>query len=169
MTNHPTQARKHGLRILPLVCLTLGLAVPAAAECKTYKLDIPDTDTLKLPDGEHVIASVAHEKGRLEVRVNVKSGVVSERQFFLGGKLLTKKAEAQVSKPILDCLKKLLPPGSSIADSGHKGHMFDWIVPTVYAAAPKCVLNGISCRDSVGQCCALVCCGDQCAIRCASY
>jgi hypothetical protein len=158
------------LRLLVLVCFTLGLALPAAAECKAFKLEIPDSGTLNLPDGQHIIAAIGTEKGKLEVRVNVKAKVFSPFELLLAGKIMKPTPQAQVDKSILDCLKKQLPPGRSIANS--RGSSFDWFVRTAHAAPMRtslCVILGTNCRDSVGQCCSLVCCDDQCAIRCASY
>jgi hypothetical protein len=155
------------LGILALVCLTLGLAGSAAAQCNPFILNAPDPDSLKLKDGEHVIASAAHAKGKLEVRVNVKGGVASEPQFFLGGKLLNKTPESKVAKPILDCLKKQLPPGGSISSS--TDHIFDLFVQTAYARGCKPIVYGVECHDATSQCCALACCGNQCAIQCAYY
>jgi len=87
MPRHPTPTRNSTalLRTFLLVCLTLGLAVPAAAQLtnKTYNLDVPDTDTLKkLKDGEHVIAAVETDRGKLEVRVRVKGKAVSDHRFL---------------------------------------------------------------------------------------
>ena len=168
MPNHVTRTKKSTvvLGILALVCLTLALAGPAAAQCTPFKLDAPDPDSLKLPDGEHVIAAAAHAKGKLEVRVNVKGGVASGPQFFLAGKLLNVTPQSKVDKSILECLKKELPPGASL--SSLTDRIFDLFVQTADARVPKCVVY-VECRDAVGQCCALACCGSQCAIRCADY
>jgi len=168
MSNHATQVRKsiHMITIIAMVLLSLALAHTAAAQCKPFILESPDTDTLKLKDGEHVIASAAHPKGKLEVRVNVKGGVASEPQFFLAGKLLNVTSQSKVNKDILECFKKEMPAGASL--SSLTDRIFDLFVQTADARVPKCIVF-VECRDSVGQCCALACCGSQCAIRCADY
>jgi hypothetical protein len=40
--------------ILALPCLASGQAVAMAAQCKAFRLDVPDPATLKLRDGEHI-------------------------------------------------------------------------------------------------------------------
>lgn len=65
------------LVILVLACLTLTAAV-GSNTCKVHKLELPDPDTLKLPDGEHVIASVDTENGKFEARVSVKNRIASK-------------------------------------------------------------------------------------------
>jgi len=170
MSNNTTQVSKsiHVMTIMAMVLFTLALAHNAAAQCSPpLNLIVPDTDTLKLKDGEHVIASAAHAKGLLEVRVKVKGGVASEPQYFLGGKLLNVTPQSKVNKDILECLKKHLPPGASL--SSLTDRILDLFVQTAYARGCVAVVDAVECRDSVGQCCALAHCGSYYAIQCASY
>ena len=100
------------LIILALACLTLAAAV-APDKCKVHKLELPDPDTLKLPDGEHVIASADTENGKFEARVNVKNKVASKVRLYVGGKLLSEARESEIPKDFLDCLKESEKTGSN--------------------------------------------------------
>jgi hypothetical protein len=74
------------------------MAVPAAAQLtnKTYSLDVPDVDTLNLTDGEHTVASVDTDHGKLEARVTVKGKVISDNRYFIRGKPLKEIPERQL-------------------------------------------------------------------------
>jgi len=135
--------RREVLRVLPLLVLVMALAVPAVADCvnQGFNLDIPDTNTLKLPDGSHVIAAVGTPFGKLEARVTVRSKVVSEPQFYLGGKLLKPVQESQLSVAARRCLQKRaeLSPASQLANALRS--IAGAIVPTVHAWAKGCVFT----------------------------
>lgn len=157
MSNHQTLTRKSTelLRLLALVCLTLGLAVPAAAQCKTGKLELPDLATLKLPDGEHTIKAVELGKGKLEVRVNVKGKVVSDPILYFRGKPMKKTPDSEISKPLRDCLEKTAKPSGSQFGNAAR-FILGRIAPTAYAAPFYACLVFYSCDDR--YCCATVCC-----------
>ncbi len=131
MPNHPSQTRKlmcvGGVGILALVYTTLALAVPAAAaECRTYKMQAPDPNTLKLKDGEHVVASVGTVAGKLEARVTVKGNDVSDPRLFLGGKPLKDITESQIRKEVRECMQKetgALPSESWLAEAARGGEL----------------------------------------------
>lgn len=151
--------------LLALVCLTLGLAVPAAAQCKISKLDLPDLATLNLSDGEHLIKAVELGKGKLEVRVNVKGKVVSDPILYFRGKRMKKTPESEISKPFRDCLEKAeVPSGSRFANAAR--FALSRIAPTAYAAPPfrTCDIR-TGCDDRM--CCAVVCCDNSCATWCS--
>jgi len=150
-THKSTSSR--GFRILPLLSLTLALAIPAAADCvnQSFSLDIPDTATLKLPDGGHVIAAVGTRFGKLEARVAVKTKVVSEPQFYLGGKLLRAVQESQLSPAARRCLQnraELSPAGwlATVARS-----ISDFIVPTVHARGRTCIFKVVHTEGSAAE------------------
>src|SRR5690242_18272185 len=90
------------LVVLMLACLTIAAAV-APDKCKVHKLELPDPNTLKLPDGEHVIASADTENGKFEARVNVKNKVASKPRLYIGGMLLREARESEIPKDLLDC------------------------------------------------------------------
>jgi len=115
--------------ILALACFTLAAAV-APDKCKVHKLELPDPETLKLPDGEHVIASVDTENGKFEARVNVKNKVASRPRLYIGGKLLREARESEIPKDLLDCLKESERTGSnsgSLVDTAARA--FGWVSP----------------------------------------
>jgi hypothetical protein len=167
MLDHPTQTRKSIvlLQILAMVCLTLALAVPASAQCKQYKLELPDLDTLKLKDGEHVVGAVETENGKLEARVTVKGKVVSDPILFIGGKRMQEVPESQIPKSVLDCMKAELPSGSWLANAAD--NTLDWIVPKAYARACRNWVIRSGCDGKI--CCAVACCASSgaCATWCS--
>ncbi len=99
-----------GLRWLAALSLSLALAgsASAAGPCssKTYELTVPDPATLHLKDGSHVIASLNTEHGKLEVRVRVKGGVVSDDGFWANGRRLREGKESDLKPELLKCLKE---------------------------------------------------------------
>lgn len=170
--SHRTQTSRpmHLLRLLALLCLPLGLAVPVAAEtpvrCDTGQLELPDLDTLKLPDGEHMIAKSESVNGKLEARVGVKGKIVSDPIFYIRGMRLQKTPESGVPKPILECLKK--GKGASSCDSWFANAVrstLDWMVPAAEARTRRCRMIGSGCDDRI--CCATVCCSSACDTECA--
>lgn len=169
MANRLTQTRK-SMSVLQvptlLCCLTLAVAIPAATDCKTYKLEVPDPASLKLPDGEHTIAAVATDHGRFESRVNVKNKVASEPHYFIGGKLLIETRESEVPADLRDCLKKELKTSSVSGDWLEKAAPASSgrIVPASYVPDPvrSCATVVASCSaptaTSHGQ--QIMCCAD---------
>ena len=175
MANYPKKLRqcKGVLRTLGLVCVTLGLAVHAAAECttKTYTLDVPDATTLKLKDGDHTVAAVATEHGKLEARVTVKGKVVSEPRLFIGGKLLKEISESQILEPVRGCAQKagLLQKAGLSAESWIARVVYgalNWIMPTAYARTEACIYKVTAfcgkALDGSYYCIYYVCCGSKC-------
>lgn len=167
MSNHyASKSLGVAVRTLASVCIAFALTVPAAAECrsKTYTLDVPDASTLKLKDGEHTIAAVATEQGKLEARVTVKGKIVSETKLFVGGKPLKEISETQIPESVSGCVQKAaLSPESWIAKAFRT--TLDWMVPTVYANQPcKLVVTATCGRalDGTWYCVYKVCCGRSC-------
>ena len=160
MRNRSTQTGL--LVILALACLTLAAAV-APDKCKVHKLELPDPDTLKLSDGEHVIASTDTENGKFEARVDVKNRVASKPRLYIGGKLLREAPESQIPKDMLDCLKEsertAWTPGSLVDTTAHA---FAWVSP---ATAPKvsCIAFAECVKGPWGgyACAGQVCCQDR--------
>jgi hypothetical protein len=128
------------LLILALACFTLAAAVPPVDRCKAHKLEIPDPGTLKLADGEHVIASVDTENGKFEARVSVKNKVASKPRFYIGGKLLNPARESEIPKEFRDCLKEAQRSASAsrspLENPAHGA--LAWLPPAASAA--------VSCR-----------------------
>src|SRR5262245_40011336 len=93
-------------RFLAVFCLVLASIATLAAECKLFKLDLPETDKLGLKDGEHVLGSTATDVGKFEARVTVKATVVSPPRFYIGGKLMTATPDARVPAELRDCFKR---------------------------------------------------------------
>jgi hypothetical protein len=167
MANRSTQTWKSMgvLQVLALLCcLTLAVAIPAATDCKTYKLEVPDPASLKLSEGEHTIAGVATDHGRFEARVTVKNKEISEPHYFLGGKLLKPTPESEVPGDLRDCLKK------DLKRSAISGHLWEnptaastrWM-PASYVPEPTAVCyTNVSCGapNFFGrrQCCAAAYC-----------
>jgi len=152
------------LMILALACLTLAAAV-APETCKVHKLELPDPATLKLPDGEHVIASVDTENGKFEARVNVKNKVASKARLYVGGKLLSEARESEIPKDLLDCLKESEKTGSNSESLVNtKAHAFAWVSPptattTTCTAVAECVKGPFGGYACAGQVC---CTGNGC-------
>lgn len=95
------------LRLLILALLTLSFVVkPAeAADCSTAKLELPDLNALKLPEGDQVVATVMTARGKLEVQVHVAKGVASEPTFLIGGKALIRTPESKLPRSSRSCLR----------------------------------------------------------------
>ena len=163
MTNYPTQTRKGMLRLLALVCFTLGLALPAAAQCK--KVELPDLDTLNLSDGEHTIKAVNLRKGKLEVRVKVKGKVVSDPILYFRGKPMKSTPESELSKPVRDCLQKAeAPSGSRFGNAAR--FILGRIAPTAYAAPFRTCKQLYTYEDDFMVCATLCCTDGSCHHAC---
>jgi hypothetical protein len=163
------------LPILALICLTLSVAVPAATECRTHRLEVPDPATLSLKEGENVIAAVLTEGGRLEARVTVKDKVVSEPLFFIGGKLLNETPESQIPGPVRDCLKNAQKAASTSGGFDSTTlHGLAWSAPAAFRA-PKCVATATCAKNLAGgyNCIAYACCtvssGGRLSTACVWY
>jgi hypothetical protein len=165
------------LRIMTLICLALGLTFQASAQssiaadpkaqCSTAELRLPDLNALKLPDGEQVIGMLETEYGKMEVRVDVKGGIVSDPKYYIRGKLLTVTPGSKIPKPFLACPA----PGKRTSDAS----ILNWIVPSA-AAKIRCrfVVSKPHCYDygepyPGGFCCAWACCSGYCSAACAEY
>jgi hypothetical protein len=142
------------LRFLALICLGLGLAGPAAAQCYTGRLHFPN----KPADGEHTIGAVETDHGKLEVRVNVKDGVATDPSFYLRAQRLTKARWSEISANIRACLQ---PKKTSASEPGWlasaAGVALEWLAPEA-EAAQRCrpVIVDSGCFDH--RCCARACC-----------
>ena len=143
MANTSTQRKKwiYVVQILALICLTFapaGVAVAGNCTSKTYEVDVPDTATLKLKDGEHTIAAIETFHGKLEARVMVKRGVVSDPILFLDGKPLKEISKSEIPKALLDCLPKAELPSEGLLSKASRS-ILDWVVPPADAKGRKCV------------------------------
>jgi len=173
MVNHPTRTRKliNVLRLLAVLCFTFGLAVSAAAQCsvKNYTLDVPDTATLRLSDGEHAIAAVQTDQGKLEARVTVQGGkVVSGPWFFLSGQLLRPISQAELQSRLPEPLRHCAQNRSSSSESWFgdaASCVLDWIVPEAHAVN-RCVwtFQAVCYKnaDATWVCWIHGCCGRTC-------
>jgi hypothetical protein len=156
------------LRLLSLAGVILGLTVPAAAQCNTGRLQLPNIEALKLSDGEHVIATLQTMHGKMEARVTVKGKVVSEPVYSIGGKLLEETPKAKVQKGNRPCLKM-----SSLDDdfvswyTAAARSVLDSIITPAYAKQCRAKIVSVSCTSD--QCCAMARCGNYYVIRCADY
>jgi hypothetical protein len=175
------------LPILALVCFT-ALSVFAADPCKTSKLKVPDPATLNLKDGEHVIAAVETPNGKFEARVNVKGKVVSEPQFLIGGKALSKTPESQVPADLRECVKSAQQAQNAASPSGSwLGNVaspsgswlgnatrpsFGFIAPVAYAKDTFICVATASCSKAVNgkyYCVAYACCSSGATTTCAFH
>ena len=174
MASHPTGTRTstNALLLLAVVCFILGLAASAAAQCsvKDYALDVPDTATLKLSDGEHAIAAVQTEQGRLEARVTVKGGqVVAGPRFFLQGQLLRPIPQSELQSRLPETVRRCAPQKSSSSPESWYANAarcaLDWLVPEAEAVA-RCVwkVQAVCYQnaDKTWVCWFHSCCGRHC-------
>jgi hypothetical protein len=170
MPSNPSQKRKSMsvLQVLALLfCLTLAVAIPAATDCKTYKLEVPDPASLKLRDGEHTIASMATDHGRFEARVTVKNEVASEPHYYIGGKLLKETPESEIPANLRDCLNKERKTSSISGDRIEKAVPASRgrIMPASYVPDPiRTCFTVAGCNEAPGdyagriECCATAVC-----------
>jgi hypothetical protein len=169
------QTPLRSLRWLAPLSVFVTLAGSAASPCssKTYELNVPDPATLKLKDGEHVIAAVGTDHGKLEVRVQVKGGVISDNEFWANGKRLKEGQESDLRPEVLKCMKTLgasLPPSEG------------WVAEAARAAS-SLIENSAEAKNNKNPCllkvtatcyqsspgtyfCAYrICCGNNCYIE----
>ena len=161
--------RDLALSCCALVAVVFAAALVSAADpCKVHKLEVPDPKTLKLGEGENVIASVDTERGKFEARVNVKNKLASEPRYFLGGKLLKETPESKVPKAQRDCLKNAERGASAYEDelksSGRQA--MSWVAPAAYTPARRCDVY-VGCDDR--GCCAFALCSGQGFIYCELF
>jgi len=148
--------------VVAFSCLTIVAAVSAITDCNVFKLSVPDPQTLKLKDGEHVIAAADTEHGKFEARVTAKSGVVSSPLYFIGGKLLKDFPESEVPAPTRDCVASAEKASASTGKGreifGHSA--MSWMAPVSYAPAASCLTFGSCAKASNGKflCCAYAKC-----------
>src|SRR5262249_37179656 len=153
--------------LVTLAVTAPGLASPCST--KTYELAVPDASTLHLRDGDHVIAAVSTEHGKLEVRVHVKGDAISENEFFLNGKPLRRVLESGVPRDVLKCQQL---KASRTAE--------DWILAAANAVSTlvehaaearntKCVYEvTATCYEYAKNqyvCAYRICCGTSCYIE----
>jgi hypothetical protein len=162
------------LRFIALICLSLGMSFQQAsaqssnkgeAQCGTGRLTLSNLNALKLPDGENVVGMLETEAGRLEARVSVKNGEVSDPDYYLRDKRLEKTPDAKISKSILACSRgKQSSAGQTLI-----AKLANSIVQSA-EAANGCVarVKWVKC-DEIDLCCAFACCGSICARQCAKY
>ncbi len=150
--------------------------VLVAAECKVLNLNlnVPDPGTLKLSDGDHVIASAPATKGRLEVKVTVKGKDISENRYYLGGRLMRNTPESEAPKEVRECdapKRSAFPSVQGwLASAGRA--LRDWIETPLEARTTPCVILSQRCGDRIGgggTCCVLVRCGDGTGLSCVGY
>jgi hypothetical protein len=166
---------------LILTCMTAKLVAAesqsdtAKVPCKVQRIDLPDFATMKLPDGEHVIAGANTEKGKLEVRVVVKKDMVTGPDFYIGGKRLKRTPAERIKPPLLDCLEEGLqcpprqataPPSDGWFSTAVQG-MFAWILPSAEARFFRCYVMSTSCYDN--DCCVATCCSSDRSFECARW
>jgi hypothetical protein len=168
-------------RLIALICLVLGLSFQQAsaqsksakgAQCSSAGMTLPNLNALKLPDGEHVVGMIETEVGKLEARVKVKGGEVSDPDYYLRGMRLTETPNSNIPKSIRACLNRK----SSAAGASWFANALDWIVPPA-EAAKRCIAVIVTgsghCRDDYkpgeGICCATARCGSSYATMCATY
>lgn len=154
---------------LALGCLLTAATSRAAGPCssRTYELPVPDASTLHLKDGEHTIASVSTERGKLEARVTVKGSAISEVDLFLNGRRLKEVPESRIPAKLRECTKQAAAPsapGEWIAGAARL--LSDVVEHEADAFNKKCVFKvTASCYEySKGQfwCVYRVCCGTSC-------
>ena len=74
---------------------------------ETYTMNLPQAiDAAKLPDGEHVVASVPTAHGALEARATVKGGKATGGNLFLNGKPLKPILRSKLPAHTRACLSK---------------------------------------------------------------
>ncbi len=151
--------------IVAMYCATTVAAVVLAAECKVFTLEVPDTETMKLEDGEHVVASARTDKGLLEAKVVVRARKAAAAEYYIGGRLMRPTPDERVPGEIQECLglKKAAAasPIDWLAAAGRTLH--DFLEPPLLAA--KC---NVSCACSQTTCCCLAKCGRGRGVGCAS-
>jgi len=157
-------------RVLAPPCVMLVAIVTLAAECKIFKLELPETDTLALNDGERVLGSTTTEAGKFEARVTVRARVVSPPRFYIRGKLMTATPEAQIPPELRECLRKT--ESAALPNRGWLANLLpslrDWIETPTHAYKCKTVILG--CVKTIGGwiCCAKSTCGGSSATACGS-
>ena len=161
------------LRLFALICITLAMTLQqasaqspharSAAHCSAAQLTLPNLNALKLTDGEHVVGMLQTELGKLEARVNVKGGEVSDPDYYLRGKHLKEAPNAKVPRSIRACLNS---KGASTGGSSWFAKALN-LVASPAEAAKRCIARvvGSGCDDTI--CCAKACCGRACAVWCA--
>jgi hypothetical protein len=149
-------------------CAAMAVAVVVAADCKVFEMATPDPATLKLPDGEHVIGSVATPGGKIEARVVVKGKDISNNQLYLAGKAMRSSAQSQVPNDIRECLgikKTALLEATGWLTSA-AGALRDLIETPVEARDTRCTYK---CSCNQNTCCCIAFCGAGTGVGCAGY
>lgn len=139
--------------------------VALAAECKVFTLEVPDTDTMKFEDGEHVVASARTHKGLLEAKVLVRARKAAAAQYYIGGKLMRPTPDDRVPAEIQECLgirkAALSSPIDWLATAGRS--VRDFLEPPLAAFTCR-----TTCSCSQTTCCCLAKCGAGRGVGCAS-
>jgi hypothetical protein len=152
-------------RFTTIAVVYAAAVVALAAECKVFTLEVPDTDTMKFEDGEHVVASARTDKGLLEAKVLVRARKAAAAQYYIGGRLMRPTPEERVPAEIQKCLgirkATLSSPLDWLANAGRTVH--DFLEPPL--AAFKC---RTSCSCSQTTCCCLAICGSGRGVGCAA-
>jgi hypothetical protein len=168
------------LRLIALLCFIIAVSLQQAsaqsspsrgeARCGTGQLGLSNLNALKLNDGEHVVGMLETEAGQLEARVNVKGGEVSDPEYYLRGKHLTKTPASKIPPSLRTCLNRR----TSSAGSSRFADALDWIIRPA-EAAKRCIWRVVSwgCDDNFhpdeGICCVRACCGSECELGCGTY
>ena len=156
------------LAIVVAVCsATMTAAVVLAEDCKLFTLDVPDTETLRLADGEHVVASTRTDKGPLEAKVVVRAGKASAAQYYIGGKLMRPTPEQRVPGDIRSCLgleKRggMATPLHLLGDASRS--VRDFFEPPLEAFRCR-----VSCHCNQNTCCCLAKCGEARGVDCVGF
>jgi len=157
------------LLLAVLASFTLAIGGASADEnCKAHRLDFPDPGTLKLSDGEHVIAAGDTRDGKFEVRVTVKDKVASKPRLYIGGRLMRPISESQIPKDLRDCLRNA-PPGTasnSVNSFENANAVSTGANPLAAMAPPKvfCFATATCGKALNGKyyCFGVVCCNSRC-------
>jgi hypothetical protein len=152
-------------RFATIAVIYAAAVVALAAECRVFTLEVPDTDTMKFEDGEHVVASARTDKGLLEAKVLVRARRAAAAQYYIGGKLMRPTPDERVPAEIQECLgiKKaaLSSPIDWLSTAGRTVH--DFLEPPLAAFTCK-----TTCSCSQTTCCCLAKCGAGRGVGCAS-
>jgi hypothetical protein len=163
-------------RIIALALFAIGInqvnaqvdvqSIPPRASdvlCSTAKLRFKDVNTLKLPDGQHVIGMIETQYGKLEGRVDVVGGVVSEPKYYINGKPLILTPNDKIPPTLRACLARGKRASGDVSSYTRILESIVTSAEAVYRCKPWVTASG--CTDW-GGCCATVCCGGRCRGYC---
>lgn len=137
-----------------------GVANSAGADCaKTVNFVTISPDAVSRDKGEHVVGEAQTMGGKIEARVSVTHGQISDPVLYLGGKRMRKTLLSKVPADIARCL------GGEKSSAWLAGQKLAYAAPLRNLISPvddakynSCWKITVSCSDSVGGggvCCAL--------------